>query len=40
MFSMSAIWEILELGPLLFKFKFTALLKNQVEWILTAVFNR
>ena len=39
MFSMSTIWEILWIGPLLVNFKFTELLKNQVEWILPAVFN-
>lgn len=38
-FSMSAIREISRRGPLPVNFKFTVLLKNQVNWILSAVFN-
>ena len=39
MFSMSTIWEILWIRPLSVNFKFTELLKNQVEWILLVDFN-
>ena len=39
MFPRSTILEILWIAPLSVSFKFTVLLKNQVEWILPSVFN-
>ena len=39
MFLMSPVWDIFWIGPLSVNFKFTALLKNQSEWILPVDFN-